>query len=376
MILGIDGNEANTGKRVGIGEYAYELITQFYQLRERGMFDSLSFRIYLKDKPLSDMPKETAWWKYTLVGPKKLWTQLGLPLHLLVDMHRPDVFFTPTHYAPRFATIPTAIAIMDLSYLHFPQLFAKKDLYQLTEWTKYSAKQAQKIFTISSSSRSDIIKSYKAKPDNVVVTYPGIREAIAGKEITMDELQKKYTISSKYILFVGTLQPRKNVARLIEAFSLLKKEKKYEDVELVLVGKKGWLYEDILIAPKKYDVVSSVRFLDFVPNEDLPSLYKNAQCYVLPSLYEGFGLPVLEAMKYGCPVITSNVSSLPEAGGDAALYIDPENAKDIAEKITKILDNKDTREEMIKKGYEHLKKFSWEKAAKETLQVLQTLGGK
>lgn len=374
MIIGIDGNEANTGKRVGIGEYAYELVTQFYGLRQQGKFENISFRIYLKDKPTADMPKETSWWTYALVGPKKLWTQLGLPLHLLLDPHRPDVFFTPTHYAPRFATIPTAISIMDLSYLHFPELFAKKDLYQLTNWTEYSAKQATYIFTISNSSRNDIIKSYKVKPDRVTVTYPGIREVSLEKAAAMETLLKKYTISPRYILFVGTLQPRKNIVGLIQAFSLLKKEKAYEDVDLVVVGKKGWLYEETLQAPEKYGVVSSVKFLDFVPNEDLPSLYKYAQCYVLPSLYEGFGLPVLEAMQYGCPVITSNISSLPEAGGDAALYVDPKDAADIAAKIKKVVDNKDVRENMVKKGYAHLKKFSWEKAAEETLKVLESLG--
>ena len=144
-------------------------------------------------------------------------------------------------------------------------------------------------------------------------------------------------------------------------------------LELIIVGKKGWLYEEILEAPKKFKIEDKVKFLDFVPDEDLPLLYKNALCFVLPSLYEGFGLPVLEAMKYGCPVITSNVSSLPEAGGDAALYVDPKSIDDIASKIKLLIADKKLRQELIRKGYEQVKKFSWEKTARETLRVLGSI---
>ncbi len=172
-------------------------------------------------------------------------------------------------------------------------------------------------------------------------------------------------------MFVGTLQPRKNIERLIEAFAKL--IIKHPNLSLLVVGKKGWLYEGILEAPKKFGIKESVRFIDFVQDQELPSLYKNAKCFVLPSLYEGFGLPVLEAMKYGCPVVTSNVSSLPEAGGDAALYVDPQNVNDIAEKIDKVLSDPKLREEMVKKGHEQVKKFSWEKTARETLRVLEEI---
>lgn len=401
MLIGIDGNEANVEKKVGIGEYAFELIKQFYELRMTN--DELCFVIYLKEPPREEMPKGDERWQYKVIGPKKMWTQLALPLHLFIGNPRPDVFFTPSHYAPRFALMPTAISIMDLSYIHFPKLFNKHDLYQLTNWTKYSARQARHIFTISNASKDDIIKEYHVAPNDVTVTYLGIREEAKGKTMSQHELIQKYGICKNYILFVGTLQPRKNITRLIEAFSYLEGPVRGfpsadarlapsanklrvsgslstsatpKDLELVIVGKKGWLYEDILAAPEKYGVMDSVKFLDFVPTEDLPSLYEHALCYVLPSLYEGFGLPVLEAMKYGCPVITSNVSSLPEAGGDAAIYVDPKNVEDIAQKMQQVISDEKLRGQMSKKGLEHIKKFSWEKAAKETLGVLQSLGKK
>lgn len=354
MLVGIDGNEANVQKRVGIGEYAYQLLVQFSKLKNH------NFVVYLKNKPLSDMPKESSNWTYRVIGPRRLWTQIALPWDLFTHRPKPNVFFTPSHYAPRFSPMPTAISIMDLSYIKFPELFKKNDLYQLVNWTKYSVKKATRVFTISLASKNDIIKEYKLLQNRVVVTYPGAKLVRA---------TKPKTFMAKYILFVGTLQPRKNIVRLVEAFSKIKN--KYPDTKLLIVGKKGWLFEEILNSPKKFQIEDRVEFKDFVRDEEMPSLYRNAQCFVLPSLYEGFGLPVLEAMQNDCPVIISNVSSLPEAGGEAALYVDPKNINDIAEKIDKVLSSPKLREEMIKKGRDQVKKFSWEKTARETLKVLE-----
>lgn len=363
MIIGIDGNEANVPKRVGISEYAFELLNEFKKNSVH-----TQFLIYLKDMPLGDMPQESENWKYLVFGPKKLWTQFALPFHLFTQKNKPDVFFSPSHYGPRFSPIPTAIAIMDVSYLRFPELFAKKDLYQLENWTAYSAKNATRIFTISDASKNDIITFYQVKKEDIIVTYPGIKQGVT-QSTAMETLQKKYTIPRKYILFVGTIQPRKNIGRLIEAFAKI--ATKYSDVDLVIVGKKGWMYEPILEMPEKYHVSNRIHVLNFISDDDLTGLYTNALCFVLPSLYEGFGLPVLEAMKYGCPVITSNTSSLPEAGGDACLYVDPRDVSDIALKLEKMISDQKLRKALIAKGKEHIKKFSWEVSAKKTLAVLE-----
>jgi glycosyltransferase involved in cell wall biosynthesis len=259
---------------------------------------------------------------------------------------------------------------MDLSYLHFPETFRKNDLYQLTKWTEYSVKKAKKVITISNSSKNDIIKYYKVKEDKVKVVYLGL------KNLSMNEPSEKelseFGVNKKFILFVGTLQPRKNISRLIEAFSKLSDNLKDEH-QLVVIGKKGWLYEDILSSPEKFHVSDKVLFLDYVSDDDLPNFYKKAELFVLPSLYEGFGLPVLEAMRYGCPVVTSNVSSLPEAGGDAALYFKPEDVDDIKNTIEKVLTDKSLKEKMIEKGRDHYKKFTWEKAAKEVLGAIEEI---
>lgn len=369
MIIGIDGNEANVEKKVGIGEYAFSLLHQLSLLGN----SNTKFVIYLKHSPRSEMPKENDFWHYRIVKPAKLWTQIGLPLDLYTHLPRPNVFFSPSHYAPRFSPIPTVVSIMDVSYIYFPSLFHKKDLYQLQNWTKYSVKNAKMLLTISEASKRDIIKIYNIPEKRIVVTHLGLKESY-NKSMTMNVLQNKYHITEKYILFVGTLQPRKNIEKLIEAFSFV--VKKHNDISLVIVGKPGWLYESILAAPKKFGIEKAVKFVSFVPDEDLADFYKNAICYILPSLYEGFGLPVLEAMSHECPVITSNISSLPEAGGDAALYVDPQSTEDIAQKMTQLIENPSLRKELIEKGKKQIKKFSWEKTAKETLAVLQSVAQK
>jgi len=370
MIIGIDGNEANVQKRVGISEFAYQLLLQF----AAHFKDEAKFVIYLKDEPLDSLPKATENWEYSVLKPGKLWTQWRLPLDLFFHKPRPDIFFSMTHYAPRFSPVSTIVSVMDVSYLRFPELFRSQDLYQLRNWTEYSVKNAKKVLTISDSSRDDIIKAYKVPGKNVVTIYPGIKNILSlePRVFGMNQLQSKYHISDNYILFVGTLQPRKNIVRLIEAFSRVRnQESGIKDLELVIIGRRGWQYEEILEAPKKFDVEEKVKFLENIQDEELDVFYHHALCYVLPSLYEGFGLPVLEAMQRDCPVITSNVSSMPEAGGDAAIYVDPEDVSDIAEKIVKVISDKKLRNEMIEKGKKQVKKFSWEKAAKETMEVLK-----
>jgi len=368
MLIGIDGNEANVEKRVGIGEYAYQLLSQFSKLTGQ----DIKFLIYLKEKPRKDLPEESKAWRYRVIKPGKLWTQWRLPLDLFLHTPRPDVFFSPSHYAPRFSPVPTIISVMDLSYVYFPELFQKKDLMQLRSWTAYSIKNAKKVLTISNSSKNDIIKEYNIPSNKVVVTHLGIKKAInlSPHIYSMNELKTKYGLSNNFVLFVGTLQPRKNISRLIEAFS------KVKDLDLVIIGRKGWLYEDILETPKKLGIEDRVKFLENIGDDELPLFYKNAIMFVFPSLYEGFGLPVLEAMKYGCPVITSNVSSLPEAGGDAVLYVNPEDVDDIVRKMKELVNDKKLREKLVKKGYDQVKKFSWEKTARETLKVLEEVVNK
>lgn len=364
MVIAIDGYEANVESRVGIGRYAFEIIRHIYAVEKRSAsYDQL--RIYLPHSPQSDMPEETLWWHYRQSWPSRFWTFVGLPLALAVDEPKAQVIFSPTHYVPRWVTIPRVMAIMDLSYIAYPKLFLAKDLRQLTTWTAWGVRRARAILTISRFSKNAIIKQYGVPQERVVVTYPGFTMP---KQIST---QPNHT--EDYILSVGTLQPRKNFNRLIEAFSRI--ADRYPTLTLLIAGKKGWLYEDILDAPKKYGVESRVKFLEFIPDSDLPALYKNARLFALPSLYEGFGLPVLEAMSYGCPVVVSNGSSLPEIAGEAGFYVDPERVESIQDGLVQALEEKgDAAKKRKARASAQVKKFTWEQAARQTLDVLEKVG--
>lgn len=362
MKIGIDGYEANVGQRVGIGRYAYEILSHLYPIAK-----DHSVTVFLPSPPRPDMPPERENWNYVVTGSQFLWTFIGLPR--AIKKHPVDVFFSPTHYIPRFTDIPKVMSIMDISYLKYPELFKPKDLYQLKIWTRYSVGHAAKILTISEASKNDIIKAYGVPTGKVIVTYPGF-------DMKADKGSKT---DKNYILSVGTIQPRKNYTRLIEAFSIFLKDnkQKFSDLKLIIIGKKGWLYEEILAAPKKYGVENKVKFLDFVSDSELPSYYKNALCFALPSLYEGFGLPVLEAMAYKCPVVVSNVSSLPEIAGAAGIYVDPNSAESIAKGLLTAVRQRNLIQgrARIAKGVAQTKKFTWEKAARETLAILTQVGG-
>jgi len=378
MLIGIDGNEANIKKRVGSNKYAFELLWGIYRIMQKSKRKNQNvngkFKIYLKEKPLSDLPKQTGWWQYKVIKPVKFWTQWRLPLALYFSQARPDVFFTPGHYLPRWAPCPLVMAIMDLSYVYFPEMFKKSDLWQLRNWTAHSVKIAKKILTISKFSKDAIIDYYHLDREKVIVAYPGVNQNTKIKmqksklKSKIQNLKNKYQIKGDYILYVGTLQPRKNVVRLIEAFKILTSQRSMRNTQLVIVGKKGWLYDEIFQKVKKLGLEDDVIFTGYVSDNDLPVFYQNALCFVLVSLYEGFGLPVLEAMKYGCPVVASNVSSLPEVVGKAGILVNPKDIKSIARGINEAIKK---RKKLINQGFKQVKKFSWEKCARQTLEVLK-----
>ena len=382
MKIGIDGNEANTSERVGIGEYAFQLLKNIAVMDKKNDYD-----ILLKNDPQISLPKEKEKWHYEVFGPRFFWTQFALPAKLLLKSERYDVFFSPTHYAPRYVNCPLVISVMDLSYIYFPEMFKKKDLYQLRLWTDYSVRKADRIMTISQYSKSAIVDYYKVPPEKVAVTYPGYNkenyklpfDCAQGGQITnyklkMNKIRHKYKINGDYILFVGTLQPRKNLVRLIEAYNETLRLRSGQAMKLVIVGKKGWLYEKIFERVKQLNLKKEIIFLDYILEDDLPILYQGASCFILPSLYEGFGIPAVEAMACGIPVAVSNVSSLPEIVGEAGITFDPLDVNDIAKSIKRLLTDQRLREEKIKKGLERVKLFDWNVCAQKTLSVLQTLG--
>lgn len=379
MNIWIDGYEANVPQRLGSSQVAYELLVNLERIDKKNQYT-----ILLPYEPVEDLPQEREGWKYKILKPGKLWTRFALPFALYTSKKKPDVIFSPTHYIPRFSPVKRVGTIFDLSYLHYPNMFQKKDLWQLTNWSKYSIYHADHLITISQSTKQDIIKNYAiAKNESfeasclrekITVAYPGYNRRIfkpISDQRKISQVVKKYGIDQNYIIFIGTVQPRKNIIRLIESF------KHIDTHQLVIVGKitgegrQSWMSEDILKRPNELGIEDRVKFLGYVPNEDLVYLLNGAIALTLPSLWEGFGIPVVDAMACGVPVIVSNVSSLPEITGKAGLLVNPVSIDQIEQAIRTITTDKKLRMKKAQEALLQAKKFSWEKMAKTVLKVLE-----
>lgn len=379
MTIGVNGNEANVTHRVGIGQYAFELIKHLHRLETHDEFE-----IYLEADPLSDFPKGSPSWRYKVLGPQSFWVPTKLQAKLLsekISGQAPAVFFTPGHYSPFLMPTKSVISIMDMSFERFPEYFKKKDLYQLKYWTAASAKIAKKILTISNFSKSEICKIYNFPSDKVIVTYCGydtdrFNTKVKDKKAKIKETLAKYKINRPYLLFLGTLQPRKNLPRLIEAFSLLKdSHHQLVIVGMINEGRGGWMNESIFETVKRLGLKEKVIFTGYVPDQDAPLLLAGSDAYVLPSLYEGFGIPPIEAMATGTPTVVSRVSSLPEICGEAAIYIeDPYSIKSIAVALQKVLSQSESeRKNRIQTGISFVKRYNWNNTARQTLDVLEKI---
>ena len=359
--IGVDGNEANVENKVGVSVYAQNLLKYFSSVADK----ETKFIVYLKNKPLLELPEENEFYKYRIIGGKFLWSQIYLPIELYINKSI-DMFFSPAHYLPRFCPVPQVVTIHDLAYLYFPEDFKKKDLWQLINWTKFSINKSKQIISVSKTTKKDIIKNYNISESKVSVIYNGFEKITKEKTVKVKQI--------KYVLFVGTIQPRKNLEILIDAFERFQQTN--PEFKLVIVGKKGWLYKSIFEKVKLINLEDKIIFTGHISDDELIWYYKNAFCLTLPSLYEGFGIPVLEAMSYNCPTIISMSSSLPEIGGDASLYFDPTNAEDLLQKFNTLSGNIQLRKELIEKGRQRIKFFSWKKCGKETLDVIKSVGNK
>ena len=258
---------------------------------------------------------------------------------------------------------------MDLAFLKFPDEFNANDLKQLTAWTEYSVKNAKHIFAISESTKNDLIAYYQIPAEKITVTYLGIN---ISSQKSYDSVLKKYKINPPYIIFVGTLQPRKNLVNLIKAYERVIKIDPNQNLKLVIVGKKGWLYRDIFKIVQDLKLTEKVIFTDYIAEIDKQILIKQAWALVLPSFYEGFGLPVVEAMAQGTPTIISENSSLLEIGQDATVFIkSPFGIKQIQTSLLKMLQlSSHDHKKLIQTGLDKARQFSWQICGQLTLNTL------
>jgi glycosyltransferase involved in cell wall biosynthesis len=284
-----------------------------------------------------------------------------------------DLLHMPANIMPVFSPCPTVVSIQDTLPVTAPQHFTFWWSHYARIFMPLSARRAALILTNSEASKQDIVRYFRVPPEKVIVTYlaasPRFRPV---SEAEIAAVKQKYRLDS-FILSVCTLEPRKNMNRLVQAFALLRRAG--VDYQLIHVGAKGWLYNDSLAEVQRLGVGEAVRFLGHVPVDDLVKLYNAASVFVYPSLYEGFGIPLLEAMGCGCPVVTSNGSSLPEVAGEAGILVDPHDVGQLAAAIRHVLDDPVLAAEMRQKGFTRARLFSWERCAGETLDAYRQVLG-
>jgi glycosyltransferase involved in cell wall biosynthesis len=300
-----------------------------------------------------------------LMGPSP---RQHLMMRSLLKELRVNLYHHPQFDLPMGVNVPKVITVHDLTYIFHPQFLAKRSRlkrFYIMQSLRYAVAKADRIIVISKCTLNDLAKMFNVDEERVALIY----NAVALPDDKMAKAQKSTApTKNRFILYVGTRRPHKNIPGLIKALAILRQEKNCK-VDLVIAGKPYSDYREPETTTENLKLKSHVHFLDFVPDEQLPALYHQAQAVALPSFYEGFGIPVLEAMAHGKPVIASNVSALPEIVGDAGLLVDPHNPEDIADKIHAVISNKKLAEQLSKKARKRAAEFSWQNIAESTLQV-------
>lgn len=371
MRIGIDASRATVARRTGTEGYALNLIRALLDLGA-----AHDFLLYFRDQPSPGLFSSGA---RRVIPFPRLWTHARLSFELLTAS-RPDVLFVPAHVLPLVHPLPSVVTVHDLGYKHFPGAHPLTQRLYLDWSTRFSARAATRVLADSQATRHDLMHFYRIPADKIAVVYPGRDESL--HRVDPAPVRAKYNLTGDYLLHVGTLQPRKNLVRLIEAFGTVALQSSISNpaplrsggdgLQLLLAGRPGWLSAPVLAKAREH--AGAVRVLEYVPDEDLAGLYSGARAFIFPSLYEGFGFPVLEAMACGAPVICSNTSSLPELAGEAALLVDPLDTSALASAILRILSEADLCGRLVEKGSAQIQKFSWAKAAQEALAVLEAAG--
>ena len=347
-------------RRAGIHHYIAQVLSHLPQTEEEAY---TIFTRYGADLPeRADFVLQGSRWPTESRSVRILWEQLVWPW----QARQQDLMHSMAFVLPFAARCPSVVTVYDLSFLHFPEQFPSLQRWYLTSQTKRSCRAARRVITISESSRQDVHRFFGVPLAQIDVVYPGVNgryQPLPAAQISA--FRQKHQLPERFILHVGTLQPRKNIPALLEALAKLNDK----DVQLVLAGGKGWLYDEIFAQVTSLGLVDRVIFAGYVHDEDLPLWYNAATLFAFPSVYEGFGMPVVEAMACGTPVVASNASSIPEAVGNAGLLFDPQDAAALAERMASVLNDSTMSATMRNNGLQHAMNFSWETAGRETAVI-------
>lgn len=357
----------------GLGRYAHELLsalvasdrTNEYVMLFNAPRDDLKPAPPLDRLPAHRVPLDAKPWRMSV------WLAQIFDVGMERWLPPCDIFHATDHLLPRLKSAKTVFTLHDVIFKFFPEYHLPLNRWFLTNALPHFLRRADAIIAVSECTKRDAMKFYNLAPEKITVIYEGVNPALrrVDDRNRLAEIRARYAKNQPYLLFVSTIEPRKNIPALVDALKILRARGFTQ--RLLIVGRKGWLYQPIFDHVKQTGMSDVVDFLDFVPDADLSALLSACDAFVFPSLYEGFGLPPLEAMACGAPVICSNTSSLPEVVGDAALLIDPRDPSDIANAIARVLTDQHLRDELRAKGFAQAAKFSWERAARETLAVYQ-----
>ena len=366
MIIGFDASRAARARRTGTETYSLELLKAMATLLPAGH----RLRLYTPHPAQHTDWPDSAQVETRVIPWPRLWTHLRLAWEL--RQHPPDVLFVPAHVLPLYCLIPAVVTVHDLGYRHYPQTHRPLDRWYLDWTTRRHTRAARRLIADSEATRQDLVDFYRADPGRISVVYLGRDETLA--PVTDPDIiartKAAYHIEGDYLLYLGTLHPRKNLVRLIKAFHRALGSIRDNQLKLVIAGQRGWLDYDIFAIVRQLGLTNRVLFPGYVADVAKPALLSDALAYVFPSLYEGFGLPVLEAMACGTPVLTSNCSSLPEVAGQAGLLVDPRRTDEIAAGLVEMVNNGELRRRLVEQGFEQIQKFSWQKAGAEVLSIL------
>ncbi len=387
MIVAVDCDILSHWSNMGVVTYLMNLLEQFSRSES-----SHEFYVFVRKPPAELAALAATEPKLKLVspwGPGWFWKLLGgafvaSPLgsgwfwkklgSALVARRRGNILlFVPAHRVPLIPLIPKVVVIQDLGFELFPHTFRRFQRKRMSWTTRLAVRRADLVITSSESTKRDLISCYGYRPERIRVVHLGYDNRAFEPSIVSTEgssaTLKKYGLRAPFFLHVGVLQPRKNIVRLIEAFIKLMDENDLFDAQLAIVGKPGWKYKEIVQRAVAPNTKGRVILTGAVQSHELPILYKNSLALVMPSLYEGFGLPILEAMACGTPVTCSRGSSLSEIAGEAALFFDPYSVEEIANAIRNLWKEPSLRTNLIERGLQQVKHFSWQKTARETLKV-------
>ncbi len=370
MLIGIDASRANQEKKTGVGWYAYHLLQELKKITP----DNVRVVLYT-DKPLRGelavLPAN--WSEKVLHWPlQRLWTQIRLSWEMFINP--PDILFIPAHVFPIIHPHKTVMTVHDVAALRFSSSYNRFERWYSVWSAKFAVKNLWKVIVPSEFVKKELSSDFRFKDlHKVEVIYHGYdkRYELNDKKIEdIKQILDNYSIYQPYLLSVGRLEEKKNTVNIIKAFEKVRLQLPDIKFSLVLVGEPGYGYEKVKQAIENSQFENDIIIPGWVSEADLPYLFAGAELFVFPSLYEGFGLPVLQAFVSRVPVVASKGGSLPEIGGEAGLYVDPASVEELSTVILQLLKNQELKNKQIEKGLERIKNFSWEKSARETWRLL------